>query len=231
MQRNILRTIIALVVTLISANQATAQTPNPFPKMAPLDQYLIADRNAEIALARSAAPASVAKDAKVLVMGKSGYETAVQGKNGFVCIVLRSWMGPDSNDFWNPKVRSPLCFNASGARYYLPINAKRTELALAGRSKAQIFDGIKAAFDKKEFPQLETGASCFMLSKQGYLNDAGGPWHSHVMFFAPLNASTADWGADLPGSPIISGKDTSSRMTVFMVPVAKWSDGTTDTAH
>lgn len=56
--------------------------------MAPLEQYLIQDRKAEIALAQSAAPESISRDAEVLVLGRHGYETAVKGKNGFVCIVV-----------------------------------------------------------------------------------------------------------------------------------------------
>ena len=70
---------------------ARARTPqHAYPSMAPLEQYLMADRNAEIALARSAAPPSISRDAEVMVLGSHGYETAVKGKNGFVCIVERS---------------------------------------------------------------------------------------------------------------------------------------------
>jgi hypothetical protein len=57
--------------------------------MAPLDQYLMVDRDAEIAMARSAAPEAISRDAYVLVLGRHGYETAVKGKNGFVCVVER----------------------------------------------------------------------------------------------------------------------------------------------
>src|SRR6195256_7116773 len=100
-----------LVLALGAARQARAQDNKiPYPSMAPLDQYLIADRNAEIALARTAAPSSISRDAKVMVLGPHGYETAVEGKNGFVCMVERAWMNPfDSPDFWTPKNRSPIC--------------------------------------------------------------------------------------------------------------------------
>src|SRR5580700_7138166 len=88
----------------------------PYPSMAPVDQYRM-DRNDEIALARSAAPESIAHDAEVMVLGRKGYETAVQGKNGFVCMVERSWTaGIDDPDFWNPKVRAAICFNPPAAR-------------------------------------------------------------------------------------------------------------------
>jgi hypothetical protein len=216
----------ALVVVLAAACQAQAQDVNtPYPGMAPLDQYLM-DRNAEIALARSAAPDSISKDAAVMVLGRHAYETAVKGKNGFVCMVERSWTaGIDDPDFWNPKLRAPICFNPPAARSYLPITIRKTDSVLAARSKAQMFEAIKTALDKKELPPLESGAMCYMMSKQGYLSDRDGHWHPHLMFFVPLTEPAA-WGADLPGSPLIAAKDPEDRLTVFLLPVANWSDGT-----
>ena len=236
MKRRILRTIkaisIALVVLLGAAWQAQAQdTKTPYPSMAPLDQYLMSDRDAEIALARSAAPESISRDAEVLVLGRHGYETAVKGKNGFVCIVERSWTaGIDDPDFWNPKLRGPLCLNPPAARTYLPLTIRKTELVLANPSKTQMVDGIKAALDKKELPALEPGAMCYMLSKEGYLADANGHWHPHLMFFVP-QAEALTLGANLPGSPILTADDPLDRLTIVLIPVAKWSDGTTDSAN
>ena len=98
----------ALLVVLGTACQATAQdATTPYPKMAPIDQYLMTDRGAEIALARSAAPESIARDAEVLVLGRRGFETAAKGKNGFLCLVGRSWTSVPDPDRWNPKVRVP----------------------------------------------------------------------------------------------------------------------------
>jgi hypothetical protein len=215
-----------LVIVLSAMWMAQAQdTKTPYPGMAPLDQYLMA-RNAEIELARSAAPASIAQDAEVMVLGRHAYETAVKGKNGFVCMVQRSWTaGNDDPDFWNPKIRSPICFNPPAVRSYLPLTIKKTELVLAGRSKAQMFEDLDAAFRQKKLPGMEPGAMCYMMSKQGYLNDRDGHWHPHLMFFAPLTDAAA-WGANLPGSPLIGAKDPEDRLTIFLIPVAMWSDGT-----
>jgi hypothetical protein len=235
MKGKILRTITvsgcALLVALGAAWQAPAQDAKPsYPAMAPIEQYLIADRSAEIALARSAAPVSVSGNAEVLVLGRHGYETAVKGKNGFVCLVERGWTaGIDFPDFWNPKLHGPLCLNPQAARTYLPLTIKKTELILAGESKAQMSDGIKAAFDKKELPTLEPGAMCYMLSKQGYLGDGNGHWRPHLMFFVP-QADAKTWGANLPGSPILASESAQDRLTIFMIPVAKWSDGTADSS-
>jgi hypothetical protein len=224
--RTIALTSCPLAVMLAAAWQAQAQdAKTPYPSMAPLDQYLM-ERMAEITLARSAAPESISKDAEVPVLGRHGYETAIKGKNGFVCLVQRSWTaGTDDPDFWNPKVRAPICYNPPAVRSYLPQAIKKTDLILAGQSKAQMSENIKAALDKKELPAPESGAMCYMLSKQGYLNDRAGHWHPHLMFYFPLTGPP-NWGADLSGSPILGDKDTLGRLTVFLIPVGEWSDGT-----
>ncbi len=218
---------LVLVAVLGASWQARAQdVKTPYPSMAPLDQYLM-DRNAEIALARSAAVESISRDAEVMVLGRQGYETAVKGKNGFVCLVWRAWAaGIDDPDFWNPKVRAPVCLNAPAARFNVPITGKRTELVLAGHTKIQVLDGVSSALDKKELPALEPSAMCYMMSKQGYLSDSDGHWHPHLMFFVPL-AELTTWGAGLPGSPVVLAfTDTPERHSVFLIPVDKWSDGT-----
>jgi len=219
-------TSFLLMVVVGAAWQLNAQDAKaPYPSMAPLDQYLM-ERNAEIALAKSAAPESISRDAEVMVLGRHGYENAVKGKNGFVCMVERSWTADiDDPDFWNPKLRGAICFNPAAARTYLPITIKKTDLVLAGRSEAQMAEGIKIAFDKKELPALESGAMCYMMSKQSYLGDSAGHWHPHLMFFVPLTDAAA-WGADLPGSPVLADQANLDRLTVFMIPVSHWSDGT-----
>ena len=220
---------IALVFLLAAPWLAIAQdAKTPYPSMAPVDEYLVQDRNSEIALARSAAPDSIPRDAEVLVLGRHGYETAVKGTNGFVCIVERSWTAPlDNPNFWNPKLRGPLCLNAAAARSYLPRTLKKTDLILAGRTKAQMVEAITAAIDNKELPVIEPGAMCYMLSKQGYLSDTDGHWHPHLMFFVS-QADPGAWGANLPGSPVLAFNATWEHLTTFLVPVRRWSDGTPD---
>jgi len=220
---------ITLTFMLGTSWYAMAQAAKaPYASMAPLDQYLMEDRSSEIALARSAAPESISRDAEVLVLGRRGYETAVKGTNGFVCMVERSWTAPiDDPNFWNPKLRAPICFNAAASRSYLPRTIKKTDLILAGRTKAQMVETITAAIDKKELPAMEPGAMCYMMSKEGYLSDQDGHWHPHLMFFVS-QADPGAWGAGLPGSPIIAFNDAWEHLTTFLVPVRRWSDGTPD---
>jgi len=215
----------ALVAALIASRPVAAQdAKQPYPNMAPIDQYLM-DRDAEIALARGASPDSISRDAEVLVLGRHGFETAVKGKNGFVCIVERSWTSAPDPDFWNPKVQTPICYNAPAARSFLPRNIKRTDLILAGRTKAQTDEAIVAAIDKRELSAMEPGAMCYMMSKQGYGGDSVEHWPSHLMFyFSQTNPAT--WGADLPGSPVFAMSDTREHLTEFVIVVQRWSDGT-----
>jgi hypothetical protein len=219
----------ALSFTLIGLKQGGAQARKTvYPSMAPLDQYLIVDRDAEIALARSAAPEAISRAATILVLGRHGYETAVTGKNGFVCAVERGWMSPsDAPEFWNPKIRGPVCFNPPAAQSVLPTTYKRTELVLAGRTKAEIIEGNKAAFDRGELPPLAPGAMSYMMSKGAYLTDHDDHNLAHLMFYTP-QLDGKSWGADLPNSPVMLNPQFKGTqpIDVFIVPVSRWSDGT-----
>jgi len=208
-------------------SQARAQSKTTaYAAMAPLDAYLIPDQNAEIALARTGAPASISDGAEVMVLGPTGFTTAVKGTNGFLCIVERGWgAATDASEFWNPKIRSPTCFNPAAAKTFAPIFLMKTKLVLAGKSKAEILAATTAALDKGELPALEPGAMCYMMSRQQYLNDLGKSWHPHVMIFVPGDAAKS-WGANVDGSPVIAANDPEERVTIMMIPVGTWSDGT-----
>jgi hypothetical protein len=210
--------------------------------MAPVEQYMM-DRDAEIALARSAAPVSIARDASVLVLGRKGYETAVAGKNGFVCLVARGWSGPfDWPEFWNPKVKAADCLNPQAARSFVPIFKLRATMTMAGRSKAQMLSALKAAYAAKQLPPLEHDAMDYMMSKSSYLTDEGGHNMSHLMFDTQVKDGK-DWGAGAEGSPVMAspywfmfGQQQPSMkglppILVFLVPAPTWSDGTPADMH
>jgi hypothetical protein len=237
-QKMVSSLLIALMVALSAARPAAAQGgKQPYAGMAPIEQYLM-DRNGEIALARSAAPDAISRDASVIVLTRHGYETAVEGKNGWVCWVGRGWMAMfDHPEFWNPKVRAADCLNPPAARSMLPYAYKRTELLLAGSSKQEVIAAIKAAMDKKELPALEPGAVSYMMSKSSYLTDSGSHNGPHLMFYEAVRNDAA-WGANAQTSPVLSVNywylsteaypqlKSFPPIAVFLVGVDKWSDGT-----
>jgi hypothetical protein len=196
--------------------------------MGPLDQYLM-DQSAEIALAKSAAPAAIAEKATILVLTRHGYDTAIAGSNGFVCAVERSWMSQyDFPQFWNPHMRGPLCYNPAAVRSILPYTLRRTELVLEGRTKPEMIAAIKSGIEQHALPSLEAGAMTYMMSKQQNLNDDAHGWVPHLMFYF-RRADGANWGADLPGAPPMLNpqfQDSPEAISVIMVPVTHWSDGT-----
>jgi hypothetical protein len=169
-----------------------------------------------------------------MVLGRHGYETAVEGKNGFVCNVDRAWMGSFENDldFWNPKNRGPVCYNPPAARTVLPITLMRTKLALAGKSMAEVEEGIKDAIERRELPALEPGGMAYMQSKQGFLNSICGNCVPHLMFYVPVKDADT-WGAGAPDSPVLVNprfNGAPEPVTELIIVVSEWSDGTPD-AH
>jgi hypothetical protein len=209
--------------------QVADQKPQAYPSMAPIERYLTPNRADEIAQARHAAPESISNDADILVLGRNGYETASKGKNGFVCLVQRSWFsGLTDEEFWNPRSRAPICFNPQGARSVLPMFLKRTDWVLAGASRDEIIRRTKAALADHSIGAPDVGVMTYMLAKDAYHSDrVAGPWHPHLMLFLP-RMPVADWGANLPGAPVYGGEGDMSPFTVFFIPVARWSDGTPD---
>ena len=232
----------ALLAALCIAREAMAQDAAIYPSRAPIEQYLM-DRTAEIELARSAAPDSISRDATVLVLGRHGYETAVQGKNGFVCLVGRGWGAAfDWAEFWNPKVRAADCMNPQAVRSILPIIRLRARMVMAGRSKPEMMSAVKVAFAHKRLPVLESGAMDYMMSKSSYLTDEGDHNMSHVMFYTRVKDGK-DWGSGAAGSPVMSSpywffepveRSQMKRLPpilVFLVAVPTWSDGMSAGQH
>jgi hypothetical protein len=215
--------VFGLILQLGANGVAAANGKDPYPSMAPVAQYRMGSRSEEIALARSAAPASISNDAEILVLGETGYETAVKGKNGFVCLVERAWFASyDDPQFWNPSIRGPDCLNHAAASSVLPVNLERTQWVLAGLSKAEMLTRTQSSAAARKSPAR--GAIGYMLSKQQNLGDAG-HWHPHLMFFEPHTAAAA-WGAGLPGSPLVASEGAPNEPTVFFVLMSAWSDGT-----
>jgi hypothetical protein len=194
-----------------------------------LSPYLIAERAAEVTLARSSAPRNVSDSARVLVLTRTGYVEAARGTNGFTCLVLRSFLGGlDDPGYWSPKVRAPACYNPPGSRTVLLESLKRAEWVMAGVTQRDIAARTQRSYTSRQFPLPAAGAMAYMLSPEQYLADTDPHWMPHVMFFYDRSMPAASWGAGDMRAPIIdasAGTPHSPVQTLF-IPVRQWSNGT-----
>ena len=225
-----LRSVLFVVAMCLWGSAASAQ--NRYDRMAPIQQYLSDNSDAEIALALSAAPLSVSRDAEVLVLSRHGYEMARKGSNGFTCLVERSWGADfDDSEFWNPRIRSPLCFNASASRSVYPSYRMRTEWVLEGLSLPELRRRTRSAVAARVIASPDVGAMSYMLSKDAYLGDkVKGRWHPHLMFYLP-RADAGVWGVSKDNPAVYGGPLLEEPITLFLVPVATWSDGSPQGNH
>lgn len=146
-------TFLQITLACLAVHAPAQAAKTAYPAMAPLDKYLISDQNAEVALARTAAPSAISDAAEVMVLTRDGFITAAKGTNGFVCVVERGWGAATTDEvFWNPNIRAPICFNPQAAKTFLPIFLMKTKLVLAGKSKTEILAATSSAFEKKELP-------------------------------------------------------------------------------
>lgn len=218
----------AALALLGAAERVAAQKS---PDLAP---YLMADRGAEVALARSAAPASVSGAATVIVLTRSGFVEAAHGRNGFTCLVARSFNASIGDPgFWNPQVRAPHCLNPQASRSILPEMKKREEWIMAGVSPSQIAARTRRAYASHEFPMPEAGAMAYMMSPQQDFAGTNPHWMPHLMFYYDRSTPASAWGAGGMSAPVINGSagDPSSPVLTLLIPVRQWSDGTTAMGH
>jgi len=214
----------ATSLVLLSATSLLAQKA-AVPDLAP---YLIADRAEEIALARSAAPRNVSDSATILVLEKTGYVQAARGTNGFTCLVQRSFDSSTSDpNFWNAKLRAPVCFNSPAARTVLAPMLKRNGWVLSGAALADVEARTQRAYASHTFPAPAPGAMAYMLSPRQYLVDADPHWMPHLMFYYDKALSGSSFGAAGMTAPIInaSAGDPHAPVQTIFVPVRQWSDG------
>ena len=214
------RLLFALPLLIgITATPAAAQGKYP-----PIADYLM-PRDAEIALARSAAPSAVSDRATVKVLTASGYEVARQGDNGAVCMVMRGFSAPIYTPaafralVYDPTVHAPICFAAPAVRTVLPYYELRTKLAIAGRNPDQIADGLQAAYVKGELPRRDGATFAYMFSAHQHLGPGIGAWRPHVMVFVPYADATTvgatPFGDTLPQVT----DDAGTPFAVVVIPV------------
>lgn len=220
------RAVLAFVL-LFAPPARAQQLPDPAP-------YLMNDRAAEIALARTAGPAQVADSATVLVMTRTGFVEAVRGTNGFTCVVFRSFSGRIGDPgFWNPRVRAPHCFNPPASHTVLPSMLKRAEWILAGVPLPEVGHRTRMAFAAREFSLPAEGAMAYMISREQYLLDQDPRWMPHLMFYYDKQMPASIWGAGGMTSTVIdaSAGEDDIPVRTLLVPVPRWSDGTPAVPH
>jgi hypothetical protein len=197
------------------------------PDLAP---YLMTDRTAEIALARTAAPSSISDSAAVLVLTRTGYVEAARGTNGFTCMVQRSFFAPIGNaSFWYPANRSPVCINPAAVRTMQPEILKRAEWIMTGVSPTEIAKRTREGYASHKFPMPAPGAMAYMLSPEQVLGPTNPHWMPHLMFWFDSSMPDAAWGLNDGNGAIIDGTTAAgnpdSPVRLLLIPVRRWSDG------
>src|SRR2546427_5249439 len=175
MRRISMRLIACLVLANFDAAAGWAQGP----KYPPLSEYMMAPE-AEVALAKSAAPEKISAHATVKILTTSGYKVAAQGNNGFVCIVMRGWAAAISTTArerdlaYDAKLRAPHCFDPIASRTVLPLQELQAKLGLEGKGPDQIAKEVQAAYAKGELPKMEAVAIADKFSAdQAFLRGLG----------------------------------------------------------
>ena len=182
-------------------------------------------RDAEIALAKSAAPAAVSDRATVKVLTKTGFVVAREGDNGSVCMVMRGFSAPTYTPaplrdiVYDATIRAPICFTGPAAKTALPYYELRTTLALAGRSPDQIAKAVEAAYAKGELPKREAVTFAYMWSKHQHLGPGIGAWRPHMMVFAPGYENAWVGGNEFAGVLPVVTDDAGTPFTVVVIPV------------
>jgi hypothetical protein len=210
--------IASFVFTIASTGYAQAAKQYP-----PLAEYLM-PRDAEIALARSAAPANITSRATIKVLTESGYEVVHKGDNGFVCMVMRGWTAPTyapvqfRDLVYDPTVRAPICFDPEAVRVVMPYYELRTRLGMARKTPDQIADGIQLAYAKGELPKRDTVSFAYMWSADQNLGPGIGHWHPHMMVFAPYYTDAMVGNNEFGPLPQVAA-DEGTPFTVVVIPV------------
>jgi hypothetical protein len=193
-------------------------------KYPPIDRYLM-PRDAEVALARSAAPPSISDHATIKVLTRSGFEVVHQGDNGAVCMVMRGFSAPTYTPapfrdlVYDATVRAPICFTAPAAKVAMPYYELRTTLALSGKSPEEIATAIHEAYANGKLPHRDGVTMAYMWSAHQHLASGINAWHPHMMLFAP-KYDNAMVGGNAFGSPLPQlTDDAGTPFSVVVIPV------------
>lgn len=194
-------------------------------RMESLDAYLL-DEAYEVLLARSAAPEHIASDARVLVLRRDGYHEAVAGGNGFTCLVERSWSSPigPHTDFFNPKLRAPICYNQEAALAIMRDYMRRTELALGGASIGEIREAVERDIGTGKLRAPRGLAMSYMLSNGQLLGTNTGRFKPHIMIYVPYTTEE-QIGSPPPGCEhICMFEHVGGPLSAVIVPMKEFNE-------
>ncbi len=212
----------ALVLLLVSLQVPSIRGQSA--KHPPLSEYMMTPE-AEIALARSAAPENVSAHATVKILTASGFKVAAQGDNGSVCIVMRGFSAPTYTPaqfreiVYDPTIRAPICFTAPAARIVMPYYELRTKLAMEGKGPDQIAESVQAAYVKGDLPRRDGVSFAYMWSADQNLGPGIGHWHPHMMIFCPYYENSMVGGNEFGSLLPQVSDDAGTPFTVVVIPI------------
>jgi hypothetical protein len=207
---------VTLAVLAVSGLGASAGRIEPAPTLPVSD-------SSDIALAVSAAPASLSAGASVYLFRNGDWAKVRDGTTGFSCLVQRLPNG----------TVAPMCFDPEGAKTLMQEIKMEMQLTAKGLNKDAAEKEIDAAYAKGTLHHADKGGIIYMMSSKQMLPSSKeegaklGSWHPHVMIFIP-HASQAQFalGTDheLPISAPFKGDDSG---VLLVVQVPHWSDSPT----
>jgi hypothetical protein len=215
---------LALVLLSLLAGLPGARLHAEASKYPPLSEYLMA-KDAEIALAKSAAPANISDRATIKALTASGFQVVHEGVNGFVCMVMRAWSAPTytpaefRNLVYDATVRAPICFDPVASRTVMPYYELRSTLGMAGRSPDQIAEALQVAYVTGKLPRRDAVAFAYMWSAHQHLGPGVGAWHPHVMIFAPYSDNSMLGGNEFGSANPQVSDDAGTPFSVIVIPV------------
>ena len=213
----------ASVVFLSLMSFGVVRTVAQDTKYPPVSEYLM-PQDAEIALAKSAAPDNISGKATIKILTASGFRVVHEGDNGFVCLVMRGFGAPTftptdlRNLVYDSKLRAPICFDPQAAQTVVPFYELRHKLGLEGKTPEEITKAIQAAYSAGALPKRDRVSFAYMWSADQILGPAG-HWHPHMMVFSPLYENSMLGGNEggAPG-PVVTD-DAGTPLAVVVIRV------------
>jgi len=161
--------VSVLAVAFLALPPATAASQRPaLDRTMKLPARVALDRDAEMRMARAAAPSAVSDQATIYVAGTTGYVVARAGTNGWGCFVQRNARGDGL---------FPRCDDAERVAALYPVYFLLEEYRALGKSAADYDAAVAEGYRSGTYRAPARGALSYML--------ADGAIPPHVMVAVP----------------------------------------------